>query len=211
MSKYLDFKYIFPPRPKNASPISDIPFWDNDTMIGQPKMNGSNAVIFLNGKDSMIYNRHGNLLSNVDIDKSEVLDLYRGNGWMVLNGEYLNKNKKDENNQYFNHKLVIFDILVYDSNYLIGDTFQSRIELLNNLYGEKNSDKYYLNGISKNVYRVKSYYSGFNEIFKDLIKIDIIEGLVMKRKNAKLEIGNTENNNTKSMIKFRKPTKNYKF
>jgi hypothetical protein len=44
-----------------------------------------------------------------------------------------------------------------------------------------------------------------------LIKIDMIEGLVLKRKSAKLEIGNTENNNTKSQVKFRKPTKNYKF
>jgi len=39
----------------------------------------------------------------------------------------------------------------------------------------------------------------------------MIEGLVMKRRNAKLEIGNTENNNTKSQLKARKPTKLYKF
>jgi hypothetical protein len=39
----------------------------------------------------------------------------------------------------------------------------------------------------------------------------MIEGVVLKRKNAKLEIGNTENNNYKSQIKSRKVTKNYKF
>jgi len=33
----------------------------------------------------------------------------------------------------------------------------------------------------------------------------------MKRKNAKLEIGNTENNNTKSQIKARKKCNSYKF
>jgi hypothetical protein len=48
-------------------------------------------------------------------------------------------------------------------------------------------------------------------MFEELIKIDMVEGLVMKRKSGKLEIGNTENNNTKSQIKFRKATKNYKF
>ena len=39
----------------------------------------------------------------------------------------------------------------------------------------------------------------------------MIEGLVMKRKNAKLELGTTENNNAKSMVKARKATKSYKF
>jgi hypothetical protein len=38
-----------------------------------------------------------------------------------------------------------------------------------------------------------------------------VEGLVLKRKNAKLEVGTSENNNSKSQIKARKPTKNYKF
>ena len=45
----------------------------------------------------------------------------------------------------------------------------------------------------------------------DLTKIDMVEGLVLKRKSAKLEIGNTENNNTKSQLKARKATKNYKY
>jgi hypothetical protein len=35
--------------------------------------------------------------------------------------------------------------------------------------------------------------------------------LVLKRSSAKLEVGNTENNNTKSQLKARKPTKNYKY
>jgi hypothetical protein len=39
----------------------------------------------------------------------------------------------------------------------------------------------------------------------------MVEGLVLKRKTAKLEAGNTENNNTKSQLKARKATKNYKF
>ena len=41
--------------------------------------------------------------------------------------------------------------------------------------------------------------------------IDMIEGLVFKRRNAKLEIGNTENNNTKSQVKCRKATKLYRY
>jgi hypothetical protein len=39
----------------------------------------------------------------------------------------------------------------------------------------------------------------------------MIEGVVMKRCNAKLEVGSSELNNSKSQIKCRKSTKNYKY
>ena len=39
----------------------------------------------------------------------------------------------------------------------------------------------------------------------------MIEGLVMKRRNARLEVGSSEMNNVKSQIKCRKATKNYKY
>jgi hypothetical protein len=39
----------------------------------------------------------------------------------------------------------------------------------------------------------------------------MIEGLVLKRKGAKLERGNTENNNTKSQLKARKRCKSYRY
>ncbi len=210
---YNSFRYIFPPRPKNAIPDSDLNFWDNRSLVAQPKLNGSNCVIFTNGEKLMIMNRHSQYMTNVDIQRQEVLDLFKGEPgkWMVLNGEYLNKSKQDENRQTFNHKLVIFDILVYNSDYLVGKTFQERINLLDELYGQNDSEKSYLYSISNNVYRVKSFESGFKSLYDQLTPIDMIEGLVLKRKNARLEIGNTENNNIKSQLKARKATKNYKF
>lgn len=211
MIAYDKFQYLYPPRPKNPVHPSEIDFWDNGMMIGQPKINGSNVVIFTNGEDIFVYNRHNQLMSSFQISNQEILSLYSGKGWMVLNGEYLNKSKSDENNQIFNHKLVIFDILVYNGTYLVGTTFQDRVNLLDNLFNKKESEKTYLYSISENIYRVKSFTTNFKTIFNELVKIDMIEGLVMKRKSGKLEIGNTENNNTKSQIKFRKPTKNYKF
>ena len=209
--KFNDYFYIYPPRPKNAVPPSDIPTWDNKSMIAQPKMNGSNCLIFTNGQSTYVMNRHNQRLTNFQLDKGELSNLYKGKGWMVINGEYLNKSKKDETGDFFNHKLVVFDILVYNGEYLVGKTFQERINLLDSLYGQNNSDKYYLHSISENVYRVKSYYNNFYEIFNDLTKIDVVEGLVCKRKNARLEIGTTENNNTKSQLKFRKKCKLYSF
>lgn len=212
MAKYNNFKYIYPPRPKNAIPPEDLDFWDNGSLIAQPKLNGSNCVIFTDGDDFFVMNRHKQRLTNFKIDNSELSKIYRGNGeWMIINGEYMNKSKNDENGDVFNHKLVIFDILAYNGEYLVGSTFSERINLLNDVYGEVDSEKNYLYSITDNIYRVKSYSNGFNEIFNNFIQVDMLEGLVMKRANAKLEIGTSELNNVKSQLKCRKPTKNYKY
>jgi hypothetical protein len=210
--KYLNYRYLFPPRPKNPIPNTELSFWDNGSLIAQAKLNGSNSSIYTNGEKVIVMNRHGARLSRVEVDNSEILSLYKGNGgWTVLNCEYLNKNKQDENRKAFNHKFVIFDILVNDGDYLVGKTFEERIELLDTMFGQKECEKDYLYGISENVYRVKSYQNQFNMLYDTLTPIDLIEGLVLKRKTARLEIGNTELNNVKSQIKCRKPTLNYKY
>lgn len=213
MLKYNKYRYIYPPRPKNAIPDSELNFWDNNTLVAQPKMNGSNCLIFTDGETSFVMNRHNERLTNFALPQAELKALFKGNKgeWMVINGEYLNKAQTDENGIQFNHKLIIFDILVYNSNYLVGTSFTDRIAILDEIYGTKDSEKSYLYSISENVYRVKSYYNGFKATYDELVKIGVIEGFVLKRKNAKLEIGNTENNNTKSQLKIRKPTKNYKY
>jgi hypothetical protein len=210
--KYLNYRFIYPTRPKNAISPNDLDMFDNNTMICQPKLNGSNASIYTNGKKIIVMNRHGQRLTNVRVSDSEILSLYRGNGgWMILNCEYLNKSKSDETGQPFNHKFVIFDILCYDGDYLIGKTFEERVNLLDTLYDQIDSEKDYLYSISTNVYRVKSYRDGFKQFFNKYTPIDMIEGVVMKRCNAKLEVGSSELNNSKSQIKCRKSTKNYKY
>jgi len=212
MPKYINYRYLYPPRPKNAISPDDLNFWDNNSLLAQPKLNGSNCLIFTNGVKVIVMNRHNQRLTNFRLTDEEVKSLYRGNGgWMILNGECLNKSKMDETGQPFNHKFVIFDILCFDGDYLVGKTFEERVQLLDTLYDQINCEKEYLFGISENVYRVKSYLSGFNDLFNKLTPIDMIEGLVMKRKNARLEIGSSEMNNVKSQIKCRKSTKNYKY
>ncbi len=213
MMNYDSYRYIYPPRPKNAIPSDELSVWDNDTLIGQPKLNGSNCVIFTNGERFRVMNRHDQTLTNFRINTDEILNIYKckKGEWMAINGEYMNKSKMDESGKVFNHKFVIFDILVQDSKYLVGSTFEDRILLMDDLYNTKDSDKDYLYEISENIYRVKSYNNNFKFIFDKLTPIDMIEGLVMKRKNAKLELGSTENNNIKSQIKCRKATKNYKY
>ena len=210
--KYASFRYIFPPRPKNPIPNTELSFWDNGSLIAQPKLNGSNCLIFTNGEKHIAMNRHNGRLTNFQLKDDEIKALYKGTGgWTILNGEYLNKNKQDENRKAFNHKFVIFDILVNDGDYLVGKTFEERIKLLDTMFGQNECDKSYLYGISENVYRVKSYENQFNMLYDTLTPIDLIEGLVLKRKTARLEMGTSELNNVKSQIKCRKTTLNYKY
>lgn len=211
--KYSSYRYIFPPRPKNAIPDDELGFWDNGSLIAQPKLNGSNCVIFTNGVKIITMNRHNQRLTNFRLSDEEVKGLYRGNGeWTVINGEYMNKSKMDERGLVFNHKFVIFDILALDGDYMVGQTFENRIILLDELYGKKECEKDYLYNISENIYRVKSYNNDFKRLFDRLTNNNqLIEGLVMKRKNAKLEIGTSESNNIRSQLKCRVSTKNYKY
>jgi len=100
--RYRNYKYIYPPRPKNAISPDDLDFWDDGSLIAQPKLNGSNSLIFTNGVDAYKMGRHKQILSNFKLDSNEIKDIYRGDGsWMVINGEYMNKSKSDENLEIF--------------------------------------------------------------------------------------------------------------
>jgi hypothetical protein len=210
--KYPKYRYVFPPRPKNAVPQSELFSWDNGSMIAQPKLNGSNCTIYTNGVEVFTMNRHGDRLTRVEIKSEEILSLYKGTGgWSAFNGEYMNKSKYDENKKIFNHKFVIFDILINDGDYLIGKTAEQRIQLLDKMFGQNYSEKEYLYSVSENIYRVKSYEKEFNMLFDKFTEIDMLEGLVLKRKNARLEISGSELNNSNWQVKCRKSTLNYKF
>ena len=210
MISYNRYRYIYPPRPEINLPSSELNKYDNGLWLGQPKLNGSNITIFTNGVELHVYNRHNSPLSNVKMTKEDFLSLHRGSGWFVLNGEYMNKSKLNGKNGVFNHKLVIFDVLVYNGIQTIGMTFEERINLLNKLYTQSDYDGF-INKVSDKVYMVKSFYENFHQTYQKIIQTDMYEGWVLKKRNAKLKNGISEKNNTDSQMKFRKPTKNYSY
>lgn len=209
--KYNDFHFIFPPRPKNPIPQDELEYYDaKHRFMAQPKLNGSNCVIAMNDEKVIIQNRHGQPFTSTQII-NDIKKLYKGTGWMVLNGEYLNKNQ-DNSFGSFNHKLVLFDIIVYNGIHLLGTSFGDRINLIYELYGENTFDKdSNLNEISENIFSVKTFYDNFEKKFEEITPTPVYEGLVLKRTTSKLQNGTSENNNHNSQIKCRKATRNYKF
>lgn len=220
--KYDSFKYLFPPRPKHKIKSTSLPQYDNGSYYGQVKANGSNSTLYISpdGKWTL-YNRHGEkqtLYRDLQFEK-----LHRGNGFVVISGEYLNKNKKHENGKDFNHKFIIFDILVYENEILDGTTLQQRVELLDKLYPTDpmgiitetgvmgNPDEYISQTTVPEIYKVNNFFGNFEKIYNEATKLDVYEGLVIKRKNAVLQPLFREGNNADWMLKARKETKNYKF
>lgn len=129
-----DYRYLYPPRPSYVISVNTLSNYDNGNYFAQAKLNGSCAVLFLDGKGNYkLTNRHNEPLTlfNPGIEFNK---LHRGKGYMVLCGEYMNKNKKDARGKPFNHKFVIWDVLVYDSYFLKGATLVERMNLLNELY-----------------------------------------------------------------------------
>lgn len=207
--EYNKYKYIYPPRPETkVSPDSVSNF--ESLYFAQPKLNGSCMFLTTNGTEIHVKNRHKEDFKNFKLDIEELKKLHRGNGWMVLCGEYMNKSQRDEHNQVWNQKFVIFDILVYEGKHLLGTTFEERIKLLDRLYG-KIEAKMFMYQVSENVFRVMTGLHSFREIYNEITMYEMYEGLVLKMKNGKLENGVREKNNTKTQIKVRKETKNYTF
>ncbi|MCK9416461.1 hypothetical protein M0Q97_07375 [Candidatus Dojkabacteria bacterium] len=217
---YLKFKYYFPPRPETVIPPDNIKELCEGKYYGQVKMNGSCCEVYTHfGEDGKItknFGRHQNEnLSNLKLDESDYKVLSCGNnGWNLVVGEYMNKGKEIDN-KLFNHVFVIFDILVYDSKYLIGTTVEDRIELLDKLFGTI-SENEYLYKVTDTIYRVKTFKENLKDVWDKMMKDyptdkNAYEGLVFKKPQAKLMKGLSEKNNILWHLKSRRATKNYRY
>jgi ATP-dependent DNA ligase len=218
-TKYENYSYLFPPRPIQTTHHTELGKYDNSQFLAQPKYNGTCCNVFISKDEVIVMNRHkGTITSNYS--EIDFRGMYRGEGWMVLCGEFLNKNKKGEDGKPFNLKFVIWDILVYEGYYLLGSTFVERMYILEKLYPciEMMVDD---NGLKannhlcftshKNIYKAPVYTNNFSKLYDSIVDTDLYEGLVLKRKDAKLSYGLTEKNNNDWQIKCRKPTKSYDF
>lgn len=204
---YKPYNYIYPPRPELKIKPRSLSFYDNNSFISQPKLNGSCCEIYT-GVNPIKKGRHNNILSSFKISDNEIKNIFGTNINLII-GEYMNKSKNSEYG-LFNNKFVIFDQLIFDGDYLLHSTFQERLNIIKDLY-KPISETRYLYRLSQNIYMVKTFYNNFFKIWDDITKIDMYEGLVLKKKNARLQRGIKEKNNVNTMIKARKPCKLYEF
>jgi hypothetical protein len=216
---YNEYRYIFPPRPERKLNPVDIDKYDNGEFYGQPKYNGDACVVAIKGDEIIIRNRHNEPKNHVDksIDFKSLAGVCPG--WLVLCGEMLDKAKKDEHGDVIKG-FVIWDIIVFDGKYLVGSTVEHRIMLLGVIFpgnamrvGAAGMEQYkhMLFTAHAGIYKAPVYTGNFTALYKTLIETDMYEGLVLKRKFGKLELGFNEKNNAGWSVKCRKATRNYQF
>lgn len=219
MIPYLNFNYIYPPRPEYKISPEELDKFDNGKYVAQPKYNGTCCIVFTNGEDTHIYNRHKNPLSSYSKD-IQFDKLAKSKDWYVYTGEYLNKGKLGENGEKEKDKFIIWDVLVWEGKYLIGEVLLDRIALLEHIY-PCNRAVLKPEGLEiyehlcctefEGIYKAPTYMGNFNKLYEDIVKVDLYEGLVLKKIETKLTYGFQEINNHDWQIKCRKETKVYKF
>lgn len=205
--------FVFPPRAEYKTNPENLYKYDNGSYLAQPKLNGSACVVMLHEDGRrQVWNRHGKQLHLIDYSQVNLNPLHRGEGWMMLCGELLNKNKRGEDGQPFNMKFCIWDIIQFEGQSLEGHTTIQRVELISHLYPSQPTLRH-LSAIdnSENCYLIPNYDHYFDDLYQDLVKTDVYEGLVLKLKAAKLQPGPRESNNQSWQVKARKETKNYNF
>ena len=127
-------RYIFPPRPQEGSvPASELANFETMGWQGQPKFNGNRLVLSKNGGDIVFYNRHEEKhrrynppawLQKEVAEACELLGLDKDE-WNLLDGELLH-----HKHRLFQDFVALWDILVRDSEWLLGTTYQERYDSL---------------------------------------------------------------------------------
>lgn len=217
--KYNKFNYLYPPRPEFKLPASELPTYNNGEYIAQPKYNGSACMVFTNRTELHVYNRHKQPLSYYS-PAIHFKELAKTDKWFVYCGEYLNKSKLGETGEKERDKFVIWDVLVWDGEYLIGETLSSRLQLLEMIYpcqrAVATAERFEIYDHlccteHTGIYKAPTYVHSFEKLYEEIIKTDLYEGVVLKKINSTLGYGLQELNNQDWQVKCRKTTKNYHF
>ena len=211
---YASFRYIYPPRPSGAihhDHVSRYPGW-----IAQYKYNGTRNIIFVFPDGHIeLFNRHREHNKAYHptqemINAFQSLKLKSGR-FYVFDGELMHSKTRG-----LKDRLILFDVLVFEGDYLIGSRYIDRYLILEKLLGkptefEQETGNQIAYRVNRNIWFSKIYTKDLQERFKKLIHMDEVEGLVLKDPNGTLTPGLQEENNGAWMIRVRKPHKNYAY
>lgn len=184
--------------------------------IAQYKLNGSRNLVVISPMDKIEFwgrDKHQHRVSGCNYIPSPVLmgkirDLkYPRGKWNVFDSELMHFKTSNIKNS-----VLIFDVLVWDGEYLVGRNYTERLEYLSSL-GMKNYsplDNLAINGM---IWQAESHTFGeWSALWETTLRYDAIEGLVLKRtgpvSRLKKDNGKVVNNDT-FMCRVRKPHKNF--
>ena len=193
----------FPPKPTLISLEQNL-FEDlnkDPRFVAELKYNGDRLILQTEGgKDFQFWNRSGSQFTKYTPSPFLIRHLKEfkwGKGLWVCDGELLHFKTTG-----IKHHVILFDMFVRGGDSLKMKTFLERREALEELVDGK---------IFEDVLPAKWWSTGFREVFNEYTKRSEIEGLVMKRLDAKLILGLKSSPVVKYMFKVRKPNGSYRF
>lgn len=216
---YTEFRYIYPPRTEmkiKPGPGLVRKMWEKfPGVIGQFKLNGTRNMFYVFPDGSVqAWNRHAEQQKQYDLTPSmkaniAALGLPMGK-FHVVDGELLHSKTKTVKDVAY-----MFDILVFNGEYLLGETYLERYLLLHRLMEDGGKFGYFPQDFTPregNMYLAENFAPvKWDWMWQMALKVDYCEGMVLKQTNSvsALEPGNTVVNNPGFMLRVRKPTKNY--
>jgi len=192
---------FYPPKPRLITvtqPLFEQLERDN-RVVAELKFKGDRLVLkrMVDGSFEF-WNRHG---SKFDYTPSpELLKNLRSLDWIgdcICDGELLHKKTR-----HIKHHIVLWDVFVWDGKSLKSKVWAERRAYLERLFGGRRFGNLWISDIWRNDWKT---------IFKKEIPRNEVEGLVMKRMDAKLILGYTSSPVVPYMWKVRKPEGLYKF
>lgn len=229
-------QYIFPPRAKDAIPREETGIFKQLGWIAQLKYNDSRAMIkYCQNGNIELWNRHAERFRTYNapdwlLDQLKTLGHRLGikpGLTTILDGGLL-----DQKHQAIKDSIVIWDILAYNDEYLVGTILKNRFNQLlaaatqqpwiyehpshePKEFGLKLTDNVYIPHNLKPetwdeawdmVYTVNAPWTKPGENTKP-----VLEGLMFKDPNGKLELGFSEKNNSNWQFRSRVETGRHKF
>lgn len=211
--KYLEWQYLFPPRPESAIAPVSIGFYQNMGWVAQYKKNGTNTIIGLSPSGEVItMTRHADQHKAWQISdhlKKTLLQIFPRSGWHVLCAEVMHSKTKDIKNTLYVH-----DILVFNGDYLINSTFIERQSILDDIcipLAQSEEYSHYVCDDQGKLWYAKLFKSALTDLFWSIQIPELDEGLVLKNPAGKLKACTKEKSNDDWQVKVRHSTKKYPF
>jgi ATP-dependent DNA ligase len=203
-------RILFPPRPKNRILAGELPVYErSNRWVAQRKFNGQRNPIYISSDKQVQFFNYGAPHANYVppeqlIREFSALQLEDGKDYW-LDSELLDKKTKDPR---YKDRVILFDVLHVGKHLFGGPTFLERLAILAEIC--RNPTTYEsTHGIAlqvtEHIWLAETFDHAFSERFTEILQYDEIEGLVLKRKDSKLDNIGIRKHEVAWQIRCRKP------
>jgi len=208
---------LFPPRPEGKMFYKDLPRYEKSgKWLAQRKYNGIRNVIHLKDGKVNFYTRDCEQHSPKNfLPKKQYIDEVLGLN-LDHKKEFLFDSELMTKQIGSKKEIILFDILMYEGIYLFGKpNLEERYKILKNICCNiQNIEGIPYSAIDKKLYLIDNFYINFLDRFNESLNDPRIEGLVIKKKDSFIDSFGKKYNESKWLIRCRKPfsdVKGYNF